>query len=233
MFLILCLYWGIVFRIEENLPSLVCYVVDFDGQVAPYDNVVPLIGPTVANLANETLLSPIPSIGYQLRTASEFNFDPMLVRQAVYDFKAWSAIIINPNATALLQEAVSIGNSSYDPTGAVQVITMSGRDSFMTYSYILPSLTTFITELATQFGKAWSDIIMANDSLTKDTLRQAASAVNPAVSPLMIDLRPFGPPAAIPAVTFGLSFLIAHLGFTYYLVDDMVSSIRNSYSPLI
>ncbi|KAK2028782.1 MNNG and nitrosoguanidine resistance protein [Colletotrichum zoysiae] len=232
MFLILCLYWGIVFRINENLPSLVCFVVDFDGQVAPYDNIEPLVGPMVTNLANETLRSPIPSIGYQIRTAREFGFDPLKVREAVYHFEAWSAVIVNPNATALLREAVAIGNSSYDPTGAVQVITISGRDSFMTYSYILPSLTTFTSDLMKRFGTTWADMLMANDTITKEKLRQAASAVNPGVSPLMLDLRPFGPPAAIPAVTFGLSFLIAHLGFTYYLADDIKLIVPEGHPPV-
>ncbi|KAF6785394.1 mnng and nitrosoguanidine resistance protein [Colletotrichum sojae] len=231
-FVVLCLYWGIVFRIEENLPSLVCYVVDFDGQVEPYRNVTPLIGPTVTNLANKTLWSAIPSIGYQIRTPSEFNFDPLQVRQAVYHFRAWSAIIVNPNATALLQEAVAMGNSSYDPTGAVQVITLSGRDSFMTFNYILPKLTIFTQELTSLFGKAWGEAIMANESLSKETLQRAASAVNPAISPLMLDLRPFGPPAAIPAVTFGLSFLIATFGFTYYLADDQKCIIPEGHPPV-
>lgn len=36
-------------------------------------------------------------------------------------YKAWAAIIINANATALLQEAVRMGNSSYDPMGAMWV----------------------------------------------------------------------------------------------------------------
>ncbi|WQF87620.1 hypothetical protein CDEST_12634 [Colletotrichum destructivum] len=232
MFLILCLYWGIVFRIEENLPSLVCFVVDFDGQAAPYDAVTPLIGPAVTALANETLNSPVPSIGYQIRTAAEFDFDPLKVREAVYHFKAWSAVVVNPNATALLRAAVEVGNASYDPTGAVQVITMSSRDSFMTYSYILPSLTTFTSDLMTRFGEAWAAMLMADDTLTKETLRAAASAVNPGVSPLMLDLRPFGPPAAIPAVTFGLSFLIAHLGFTYYLADDRKCIVPEGHPPV-
>ncbi|KAF9876840.1 hypothetical protein CkaCkLH20_05686 [Colletotrichum karsti] len=231
-FLVLCLYWGIVFKIEENLPSLVCFVVDFDGKVAPFEDVTPLIGPTVTTLANETLWSAIPSIGYQIRPASEFNFDPLEVRRAVYEFKAWSAIVVHSNATSLLQNAVSTGNSSYDPTGAVQVITMSGRDSFMTYSYILPKLTTFTQQLASQFGKTWGDMIMANDSLTRENLQQAASAVNPAISPLMLDLRPFGPPAATPAATFGLSFLIVHFGFTYYLADDQKCIIPEGHPPV-
>ncbi|KAL0934877.1 mnng and nitrosoguanidine resistance protein [Colletotrichum truncatum] len=231
-FAILCLYWGLVFNIEENLTSLVCYVVDFDGQAAPYDNITPLIGPMVTNLANETLWSSTPSIGYQIRSASEFNYDPMQVRLAVYHFRAWSAIIVNSNATTLLQNAVAVGNSSYDPTGAIQVITMSGRDSFMTYSYILPDLNTFAQKLTSQFGRVWGDMIMANQSLTKETLRQAASAVNPAISPLMLDLRPFGPPAATPAATFGLSFLIVHFGFTYYLADDMKCITPEGHPPV-
>ncbi|KAH8728832.1 hypothetical protein GQ44DRAFT_34731 [Phaeosphaeriaceae sp. PMI808] len=36
------------------------------------------------------------------KPASEFNNDPLQVRQAVYNWDAWAAIIIDPNATAML-----------------------------------------------------------------------------------------------------------------------------------
>ncbi|KAM0621138.1 hypothetical protein ACHAQG_006897 [Verticillium nonalfalfae] len=61
-------------------------------------------------------------LGYQTDLASQFGYDPLKVRASVYKWNSWAAIVINPNATALLQQAVETGNTSYDPTGVVQII---------------------------------------------------------------------------------------------------------------
>lgn len=115
------LYWAVLFRVEQNLSSLVVWVVDFDGAVAPYTDTTPLVGPLVVDTAM-SLVAPTGALGWGALPPSQFNNDPMEVRQAIYDQKAWAAIIINANATALLQEAVTNGNTSYDPMGAAQVI---------------------------------------------------------------------------------------------------------------
>lgn len=124
---ILSLYWGVLFRVEQNMSALVVWVVDFDGQVAPYTDTTPLVGPAVVQVA-ESSISPSGSIGWGSLPASGFNNDPMEVRQAIYDEKAWAAIIINANSTTLLQDAVNTGNSSYDPMGAAQLIYVQARD---------------------------------------------------------------------------------------------------------
>lgn len=51
---------------------------------------------------------------------SSSNFDPMAMRQAIYDEKVWAAVVIN--LTALLQDAVTNRNASYDLIGAAQII---------------------------------------------------------------------------------------------------------------
>jgi hypothetical protein len=118
---ILSLYWAVLFRVERNLSALVVWVVDFDSQVVPYMAVTPVVGPAIVRTAL-SLVSPSGSLGWGSIPASDFNHDPMAVRQAIYDEKAWAAIIINANATTLLQDAVMNGNVSYDPMGAAQVI---------------------------------------------------------------------------------------------------------------
>ena len=131
-FIIGCLsiYWGVFTHVESNLSSLVIYIVDFDGQVAPYNNlgIEPIVGPTIVELAQKMVDSSTPTLGYGSLPPSDFNNDPLQVRQAVYDFKAWAAIVINPNATAMLYSAVQNGNTSYDPRGACQLIYQDARD---------------------------------------------------------------------------------------------------------
>ena len=83
-FIIGCLsiYWGVFSRVEKNISSLVVYVVDFDGQVAPYNttDIQPLVGPQIVQLAQQMVASPTPSLGYTPLPPSDFNYDPLLVR---------------------------------------------------------------------------------------------------------------------------------------------------------
>jgi len=149
---ILSLCWAILFRVEEDLSSLAVWVVDFDGQVEPYKDVTPMVGPQIVQAA-EKLIAPSGSLGWLARFPADFNYDPMEVRSQIYDFKAWAAIIINGNATALLQDAVQSGNASYDPMGAAQTFIVTARDDSTHFNYIDPQLTMFEQQVTTTFGE--------------------------------------------------------------------------------
>lgn len=215
---ILALYWAVLFHVDENMRALTVQVVDFDGQ-APYNNIEPFVGPLVTQLAEKTVNTEGLSLGYAVLPPSDFNNDPIAVRQAVYDWNCFAAIIVNPNATALLMDAVANGNASYDPTGAIQMIIISARDETSYYNYIVPELQIFTQMLLSQFGPMWAQRLATNDSITKAMLAGAPSAVNPGISPLQIDLRPFQPPTATPSVTIGLIYLIimAFFSFSFFL----------------
>ena len=134
---VISIYYGALFNVENNLPTLVFYVVDFDGQLEPYNTsgIEPVVGPGITKLARQLIESSTPTIGFSFPPLSQFDYDPIQVRQAVYDWDAWGAIIINANATAMLQSAVRNGNSSYDPLGACQLIYMDSRDDTNWYVY--------------------------------------------------------------------------------------------------
>ena len=71
------------------MSSLVVWIVDFDGQVAPYTDTTPVVGPQIVSAA-EALVASSGSLGWGSLPARQFNYDPMEVRQAIYDFKAWA-----------------------------------------------------------------------------------------------------------------------------------------------
>ena len=77
----------------------------------------------------------------------------MEVRSQIYDYKAWAAVIINANATALLQSAIQNGNSSYDPMGVAQIIYVEARDETTHSSYVVPQLTMFEQQVTSMFGQ--------------------------------------------------------------------------------
>lgn len=149
---ILSLYWAVLFRVDQNLSSLVVWVVDFDAQVAPYSSTTPLVGPAVVKAA-EMLVAPSGSLGWGSMPASYFNNDPLEVRRQIYNQKAWAAVIINANATALLQEAVQTGNMSYDPNGALQLVYVEARDAMSFATYIMPQISQFEQQVPAMFGK--------------------------------------------------------------------------------
>ncbi|KAF9692622.1 hypothetical protein EKO04_009744 [Ascochyta lentis] len=229
----LCLFWGALFRQNDNVKHLKILVVDFDGQVAPYTKTTPLIGPFVTRRVTDMLNGGgiIPS--YILRSAGDFDYDPLKVRESVYDFHAWGAVIVNPNATAILDHAIRQGNASYDPSGACQIVYNSARDQITTSTYIVPSLTALQRSVVHSFGSFWIP------HLQKDvqTLRIDISpqALSPGIDFTTYDLRPFGPPIATPAVSIGLIYLIiiSFFSFTFFLPIHMKYLSPKGHPPLL
>lgn len=222
---VLSLYWGVLFRVEQNLTALVVWIVDFDGQVTPYTNVTPMVGPQIVQAA-KSLIAPVGALGWGSVPASQFNYDPIEVRRQVYDNKAWAAIVINANATALLQSAVQNGNASYDPMGAAQVVYVQARDETTHSNYVTPQLTMFQQQVTSMFGKIWAEQILSQASSNPTILsniQSAPQAINPGIGFSTFNLRPFNPPVETPAITIGLIYLIiiAFFSFTFYLPHHM------------
>lgn len=212
------MYWAVLFKVEENMSALTVIVVDFDGQSAPYVGIQPLVGPVMTQAARQTR-KPTGTLGWEVRSAAEFNYDPIAVRQYVYDEHAWAAIIVNNNATALLQEAVQTGNPNYDPMGAAQVIYIQARDETTYANYILPQLNQYQTMVTSMFGQQWVAQVLSNTSLNPAVYSNAPQALSPAIGFSMFNLRPFTPPTATPAVSIGLIYLIilAFFSFAFYI----------------
>lgn len=187
------------------------WVVDFDGQLDPYRTDA-IVGPAVTNATDQLRHSAGTHLGYAIKSPAEFNNDPWAVRQSVYDEHAYAAVIVNPNATTLLRDAVSTGNSSYDPTGAVETIIVSGRDENSYYIYILPDLAILQTMALAEFGPRWVHELSSHSTNLSTASPQA---INPGIGFTTIDLRPFTPAVAAPAVTIGLIYLIIIAFFTF------------------
>lgn len=215
---VLSLYWAVLFRVEENMFSLTAIVVDFDGTSTPYQNVQPLVGPAMTQAALQAR-KPTGTIGWEVRDPAEFNYDPIAVRQYIYDQHAWVAVIVNDNATALLQDAVLTGNAQYDPTGAAQIVYIQAREEATYANYILPQVQQYQTQVTSQFGQQWARQVLTSTTYDPATYSNAPQAISPAIGFSTYNLRPFAPPAATPAVTIGLIYLIilAFFSFGFYL----------------
>ena len=228
------MYWAVLFHVETNVSSLTVFVADFDAQVAPFTGVTPLVGPMITQTTEAILSMPEPHLGYITKQASDFQNDPLAVRQAIFDQKAWAAIIIMPNATAMLRQAVQQGNVSYDPIGACQVVYVQARDQETYSSYILPQLEVLQTQITAKFGQTWTSTVLGNTSIPRDTLQRVPQAMNPGIGFSQFNLRPFAPAVITPAVTVGLIYLIilSFFSFAFYIPIHMKFQTEPGHPPL-
>lgn len=153
----------------------------------------------------------------------------------MFDFKAWAAVVINPNATAMLDAAVRQGNASYDPLGACQIILNSARDQGTASSYIVPGIIAVQKIAVSNFGRAWVTHLLQNSSASDLNLDVAPQAISPGIEFTQYDLRPFGPPIATPAVSIGLIYLIilSFFSFTFFLPIHMKYLSPRGHPPLL
>jgi hypothetical protein len=213
----LCLFWGALFRQNANAKSLNILVVDFDGR-SSYTGAPSFVGPFVTRIIRSIIDEGGVVPGYTFASAGDFDNDPLNVRDSVYNFKAWAAVVINSNATAILEAAVRLGNASYDPLGACQITYNSARDQTTSSTYIVPSMTTLQKRVGTEFGRAWIAHLLQNNVAVSDMhIDVAPQALSPGIEFTVYDLRPFGPPIATPAVSIGLIYLSEQCSCTNYM----------------
>lgn len=231
---VLSIYWGTLFTVYDNLPKLTVWIVDFDAKTAPYDTTTtaPIVGPFITNAFETLKPQTVDNLGWTVKSAADFDYDPISVRQGIYDENAYVAIIVNANATTLLQEAVNNGNSSYDPAGAAQIIYNTARDATTVTSYILPALLDVVFPLLSDFGKEWASILAQNAS-TQNVFR-TPQAVNPGIGFSLIDLRPFTPPTGTPAISIGLIYLIiiSFFSFSFLMPIHALFMTNKDHAPI-
>ncbi|OQV09076.1 hypothetical protein CLAIMM_13254 [Cladophialophora immunda] len=233
---VLSIYWGVLFRVRENLRSATIAVVDFDATSPPYETVEPIVGRFVqAAIVHERVSQRYP-LGYEFLDPRTFGYDPVAVRLAVHEEKYWGAIIVNNNATALLRLAVENGNTSYDPFGAGAVVVNQARDIESYNQYITPVLTRLASDISFAFGRNWTQSVLKNDTLAKGIYCNAPQALSPGVGFSIFNLRPSDPPTAIPAVSIGLIYLII-IAFSFgFLVSTHMKFVleqpSNTHPPL-
>ncbi|PLB44797.1 MNNG and nitrosoguanidine resistance protein [Aspergillus steynii IBT 23096] len=228
---VLSLFWSSQFKVQQHLPNLPVWVVDFDGQLDPYQNQDqdPIVGPAVTDMVSSMLNSDSQTVGFAVKSPADFDYDPMAVRQGVYDEHAYAAVIVNANASALLRSAVSNGNASYDPTGAAQFVIISARDENTYMAYITPALDALERAVLADFGPRWVQTVAGESR----NISRVPQAINPAIGFTTIDLRPFAPAVATPAVTIGLIYLIIIAFFNFpFLMPVHMQFIKGNHPPL-
>ncbi|KAJ5352350.1 hypothetical protein N7452_001324 [Penicillium brevicompactum] len=192
-----------------------------------------IIGPAIVKVAKSMAVSSKEGLTYTVRSPADFGNDPRMVKQAVYDELVYAAVIVNFNATTALWDALRNGNSSYEPNEAAQFVTISARDQTTYSSYIDPALNGFERKVITQFGSLWVRELAAQNTSSSVLQTEAPQAIHPAIGFERLDLRPFSPAVAGPAVTVGLIYLIILAFFIFpFLMPVHIQLLKGNHPPL-
>ncbi|GBE80924.1 predicted protein [Sparassis crispa] len=133
------------------------------------------------------------------------------VRDAVYDEQAWGAVIVNAAATQRLRQALVTGNSSYDPTSAIEVVSEGARNPLTSNSHLVPAILAILEPVIVQASMNASATFLSANLDNATAIRTALNCpqcLSSGFSYLANDLRPAYSPSAFGAVLSGAIALI-------------------------
>lgn len=214
---VLCFYWGSLYRRDRRYHNLRMLVVSEDTQVG---QLPPLIGETV--LAVAQLNQMLQYGNWEVQNITEFTelarshnntvFEE--VRRQINHRNYWSAIYVSANATANLYGKL-LGQDLQTST-LIQAINASGRDPILSTTYI----SNLIRAFQTLFLQAASSNIYPA-LLSSMTPSQISSMSIDALSdPLLfdrIDLLPIVSPVIYAPLQLGLVYLVVFAFFQFLL----------------
>lgn len=189
IFALLSLFWGALFHQDKRVGILKVLVVNFDTQQP--ESFQPFVGKYIEKMSLDPPLPDTRRLGWTAARPEEFGNDPIKVREAVYDFHAWAAVIINANATVDLEAAFlnssRLQSEVYEPSAACQIIVNSARDPTTTSTYVLPALIDLRHNIMRYFGQEWIPR-MAAVSPPRNLDDILPMVISPGIDCTMIDL---------------------------------------------
>ncbi|EIW83216.1 hypothetical protein CONPUDRAFT_101913 [Coniophora puteana RWD-64-598 SS2] len=138
---VLPIYWASVGRIMGNTWRMKGCVVDFDGGE---------IGQTVTSMYRN--ISGISQLTWHILDAEQFPGGPAQVGDAVVDEQFWIGVVVAPNATRNLNDAIDAVDSFYNTSLALAAYVVSGRSENAYRNIFAPMLfaAKFVPALASR-----------------------------------------------------------------------------------
>lgn len=201
MWISLAVVYGAYFK-NNQLGKLPVYVVDFDGST---------LGAQVVDAFRASLAQPNH---FKLIFDAPFTSNAE-VRHAVYDEKAWGAVVVNRGATDALQSALASGNASYDPASAIEVISEGARNALTANSHVVPNILAILAPVVTAAAENATAAFLSahtDDPAALQTALRCPRCLATAYAYTQTDLRPADNASAFGAV---LSGAIALIVFTF------------------
>lgn len=136
---ILSIYWGSMFRKEGRSTNLKVLVVNWDDQFPGYltdNDIQPVIGTAVVQAVGH-----VPdALGWDIRDDLN-DSDIDYVYHLVHQREAWGAIVIHPNSTQRLHQAMKNGDTDFNTEGMIEAVYEQSTDLTATGTYIVPGFS--------------------------------------------------------------------------------------------
>ncbi|KAJ9117426.1 hypothetical protein QFC22_004276 [Naganishia vaughanmartiniae] len=183
MWLALPLYWGSFWKASSHSENLTVMILNRDSTSSTsLGSAVVTAGINNRN-GNSLNGSLVGRLGFFEGDTANYP-DEASVIHSVVENEYWGVVVVNTDATAQLQAARQIGNSTYDPRSAIGFYYAQGR------------MENAINGLASNSGNATAI----------QTLASAPRTVTPAISYASHNLRPFSTPTATAVTLINLPF---------------------------
>ncbi|CCG82556.1 Putative uncharacterized protein [Taphrina deformans PYCC 5710] len=218
---ILSIYWGADHSLQFNMPVATVAIIDLDGGE---------VGPAMSSYATQFRQQHgTMSLGYVNTPAGQYPSNEA-ARAALKNEDFWIGIIVQSNATTLMNYAYQNGNTTYDPTGAIQVIYAEGRNSLVIAEFLLPQLNTFMSGFVAQFSK------QKQASLLTTNTGNAAALMLQAQLPIPVNYATFNTAPAVPstaeaATEIGTIYLIIVSFVSVLMFDKLNEAMLGKFRP--
>lgn len=206
---ILSIYWGADHSLQFNMPAATVAIIDLDrGEVGP---ALTTFGASFRQ-AHGTM-----TLGYVFPAESQYPSE-QAARSALKNEDFWFGIVVQSNATTLMNYAYTNGNASYDPNGAIHVLYEEGRNALAIAEFMLPQINMFMKQFVAQFTTQKQMELLTTNTGNAAALALQAQLPIP-ISYTMYNEAPYVPSTAEAATEIGTIYLII-ISFVSVLMFD-------------
>ncbi|KAF9437516.1 hypothetical protein BGZ76_000390 [Entomortierella beljakovae] len=228
-FLLMALYFAAEFRTVNYLQNISILVVDLDRS---------MIGNQFLNFTQQDR-EDNNQINWSIQ--SKYKDIDSVIRD-VSDGNYWGAVVVRPNASVMLNKALSTPLPDYDPRKAFLFIYDGGRNPLAVKPYVVASMYTQFLQFTKFFNPAWITFVLAYAESYNTTLTPLSTAPQVLGTPVAFEELDIHPPVgsiitSATSVAYIWIFLVA--GASTYIVAHVVqpvtrfASVRRTMAFLI
>ncbi|KAN0117934.1 Protein of unknown function (DUF3533) domain containing protein [Hyaloscypha variabilis] len=132
-------------------------------------------------------------------------------RGQIVEEKTWGAVLITPNATAELENALRLGTNNYNPQNSILFLYASARNQITVNSHIVPPVLAVINPIIRQLAIQRTETFLQSIVNNTEALQTALKCPQCLASPFgmtSLDIVPFDVPEATGSTMVGLIFLL-------------------------
>ncbi|KAF9952396.1 hypothetical protein BGZ72_006323 [Mortierella alpina] len=217
-FALMALYFAAEFQVSDRMSNLDVLVVDLDQS---------LIGAEFLNFTQRAI--KVGRISFAIQ--DYYSLDGVM--EDVDNGKYWGAIVVNDDASARLNKAISVPLRDYNPVDAFTMVYDSGRDPLVVKPLIVAQMYRHFMEFVGDFNSLWVYLVITYAEENNQTLAPLTKAPQTLGTPIAFTEMDLHEPAAAiitsaTSVAYIWIFFIA--GASTYMVANIVQPLARKAS---